>query len=329
MKKCCYLSIFFLLCLTFNSYSQFTLPFPDSLAVWTNTEWIGPDPLDPLSTTVSSPSTISSVGQDSLNGELYTFITHDYTWSLLDGPYIVGYYVGWNYIPESIGYYRVDSSKVYYTDHEPGIIAAGGSPFNTYTDNHFNTSGEILLYDFGLVVGDTFNVTTGDTLVVESIDSILINSYYYKRINFDPLPGPWMTLPDDYFWIEGIGSSLGFYPYVLNFESGSYFECFHEYWAPFDQMSYDSYSHSGACLTANADEYGSQRELSISPNPSNGEIQIQNAIEGTNLNFLDASGRTIITVPTNSSEINVDISDFAPGTYFIVHQNKTYKLMKF
>lgn len=77
---------------------------------------------------------------------------------------------------------------------------------------------EFLLYDFDLAIGDTFNLTPYNFKVLQSIDSILIEGAYYRKFNFE----------SNYYWIEGIGSSIGFFPYFDFFEKQLHFNCFYD-----------------------------------------------------------------------------------------------------
>jgi len=79
--------------------------------------------------------------------------------------------------------------------------------------HNYGITGERLLYDFSVNVGDVVNFFTlwgeaGEkTQVVESIDSILIDNHYRKRINF---VNYYSDTPND-SWIEGIGSTQGLF----------------------------------------------------------------------------------------------------------------------
>ena len=97
--------------------------------------------------------------------------------------------------------------------------------------------------------------------MLTSIDSVFIEGDYYRRFNFDALfPG----LGGSYYWIEGIGSSYGFFPYFYSFEQSLTFECFHE--DPDSLWLYPlfSYSHTNnGCqfLGLNETELEPEKEL--------------------------------------------------------------------
>jgi hypothetical protein len=120
-----------------------------------------------------------------------------------------------------LGHFRVDSLKVYYRD----LDTTYPSQYGCYLD-----TGDILLYDFGMEPGDTFYLATiggiPTSIILDSIDSVDYNGTYYRRFNFDTYL--YYTHEFSYYWVEGIGSVEGFFPFFYYFESGHYFRCFHE-----------------------------------------------------------------------------------------------------
>jgi len=86
---------------------------------------------------------------------------------------------------------------------------------------------EYLVYDFSLSVGDTFHIshpTVGveESYVIEGIDTVLVGNSLRKRFNFG---GP-QSLPESYYWIEGIGGGAGPFMSHYIFESWSVLRCF-------------------------------------------------------------------------------------------------------
>ncbi len=58
---------------------------------------------------------------------------------------------------------------------------------------------EMKIFDFNLMIGDTFPAVGPNPIIIESIDSVLIGNKYHKQF-----------LSNTNFWvIEGLGSSLG------------------------------------------------------------------------------------------------------------------------
>ncbi|XOV69279.1 MAG: hypothetical protein ACFHU9_08845 [Fluviicola sp.] len=175
------------------------------------------------------PYIIYSYDQSENNGETYYNV---YAQSHTQGvDYLFEWvWMGWP-MGEHIGRFRVDSLKVYYQRIQHGSVSCWDGLSYTgpaYTGYSYDVNGvydEFLMYDFGLQVGDTFHLTTSDSIALISIDSVLIEGDYYRRFNFDPLT---TVVGGNYYWIEGIGSKFGFFPYFYSFEQGLSFDCFHE-----------------------------------------------------------------------------------------------------
>lgn len=129
-----------------------------------------------------------------------------------DGPNYCkdAYFFAGDTLIQSMSYHRL------YRSNGTNIFYAGAlreENKKVYYRN-YNCSNTIVLYDFGLQVGDTFNLPTflcdysaGWSTAVTKIDSVMLeNMTYRKRFHFD-----W-----GYQWIEGVGSPAGLlYPYYL------------------------------------------------------------------------------------------------------------------
>ena len=214
--------IIFLL-LSTGAYSQVhEVPFPDSNAVWVQVKTklyppgMGPDEYCPF--IIYSYDSILESGETYYN--VYSRV-HDPAIDIL---------FDWVWEGQSsdqkIGRFRVDSLKVYYQNIPNNFSGCSSGPAYTgYCYDQNSCYDEFLMYDFGLQVGDTFDLTTQCQVLLNSIDSVGIEGNYYKRFNFDEIScyfgGP-------YKWIEGIGSSLGFFAYFNAFEQGLSFNCFQE-----------------------------------------------------------------------------------------------------
>ena len=65
--------------------------------------------------------------------------------------------------------------------------------------------------------------------------------------------------------------------------------------------------------------------LQVSPNPTTGLLTVQH--QGTKnglLNITDASGKLLLTLPLNEATLDVDISDFPKGIYFLQLQQEDH-----
>jgi hypothetical protein len=200
------------------------------------------------------------------------------------------------------GYYRVDSLKVFYKSY-PVI-----------------DSTEILLYDFGVQVGDTFRlnhqgnfaydgIVLGD-FIVHTIDSMLINDSYHKKIHF-------FSNHDEFMWIESIGSFEGFFPFVRGFESNYGFYCFFTQGIGIDINRIGEYPNyeivAQPCQYIDI-EVNENVNVNISPNPASDYITIQSEFKNLNYELYDFSGKTILNGKVNSK---IDVSQLESGIYFL------------
>src|SRR4051812_18181369 len=119
------------------SFAQINLPFPDSTAEWSETQIVFGGPGDPWEYSIGK---FFVDGDSSIGNQNYKKL---YWTSYCDST-----------PADLIGFYRIDSLKVYYRDYLPiGIPPLVVIP---YALDMYNNSGEVLLYDYGLQVGDTF-----------------------------------------------------------------------------------------------------------------------------------------------------------------------------
>src|SRR5690349_13203814 len=146
-----------------------------------------------------------------------------------------------------VGGYRQDipNKKIYCTAPDPLF---GGSGFNT---------GEYLLYDFALSVGDIFKsrpLTGCDTpSIVISIDSILIDNSYRKKINLQSVSSIGTISV-----IEGIGSEAGLLGHSC-FEKGISL-CYY-------QEEGIIFNNKTCIITTGVPEHLSSKQIMINPNP--------------------------------------------------------------
>ncbi|GAB5416066.1 MAG: hypothetical protein Crog4KO_13490 [Crocinitomicaceae bacterium] len=218
MKLLCIILLF-----SSSAFSQnHEVPFPDSNAIWVQykTKFYAPG----QGTDEFCPYIIYSYDQSEINGETY--------YNVYARPHVQGvdFLFDWQLIGASIdqkiGRFRIDSLKVYYQRiQHSSIWCTLGPAYTGYYFDSNNPNDEYLMYDFGLQVGDTFDLTTSYQIELLSIDSVLIEGDYYRRFNFDQLNS---VLGGNYYWIEGIGSTFGFFPFFYSFEQGLSFDCFHE-----------------------------------------------------------------------------------------------------
>jgi len=283
------------------SYAQIQLPFPDSNATWTQTAaWHTPP--DPPGRTAY---------RYFVNGDT-TFVNQDTLFPTTQYKKLSVYYLGDPNTIMTAGYYRTDSNKVYFHENpDPNY----NGPGRQYASEQFETANEILLYDFGLEVGDTFMINSTNPIVVSFIDSAILNGNSYKRISFNTLNW-WVS---DYYWIEGIGSSIGFFPYYYFFEYGVYLNCFNENGEDFifdlnGGSSCDDVSQNELALIP----------VNIFPNPATLEINVKGYNPGY-LKLCDMPGQ-IVAEASNSNKLY--LGNLAEGLYVLQLFDKKGNIVK-
>jgi len=192
------------------------------------------------------------------------------------------------------GYIREDSnSKVYFLGQLDSV--------------------ERLLYDFNLLVGDTFiymfNSVVPIELLVYSVDSVFIYDKYVKRITFLP----WET------WYEGIGSSCGVLSSGLGGIVGSSYDllCYYEN----DTLKYMNPDFNDCFISmtvGNVDDYNTnQIKAVIFPNPvvSTSILKVENMRDKkVVLEIYSLLGQRLMTTEIGE-QTTINNSDFESGIY--------------
>lgn len=122
----------------------------------------------------------------------------------------------------------------------------------------YNDTVEVLIYDFNLEAGDTFNLVfplsfTPDwpefeSMIVQEVDSVEFNDgSYRKRIVFETENSYSLCAEENLMWIEGVGSNVHpFYPLYDCFEYGIQLDCYinngNELYGKCQYLSVDKYS---------------------------------------------------------------------------------------
>jgi hypothetical protein len=219
-----------------------------------------------------------------------------------------------------LGFFRVEDEKVFYKGEIPFAI---GSPDST----------EILLYDFGLQVGDTFALTEEYIITVSSIDSIMLNGVNYEKINFadaynnqgvdglSPI-GPPFT---EYCWIKGIGSALGFFPYFPYFESEIQFNCFTKN----GEAILLNIETGGTCDNVGLAKVPKDKEIILYPNPSSGIIYLKSDDPMKQVTIYDFMGRVLSVEPPSGNPQNINLSYLKGGIYYLSVSESNLRKMPF
>ena len=217
-----------------------------------------------------------------------------------------------------------------------GIREEGGKVFANI-DTGYNKSGEFLLYNFTVNIGDTIQSVLNNgselsfPLIVTNIEYIfLLDVEKRKMISFD------MCNP----WIEGIGSVNGlFYPaYTLTTGLDMpHLICF-------KQNNTELYKATDLCpddnccdlLTGLVETQAGHKLSSILPNPTQDYALLQftnQSVSYTSVEIMDFLGQHIKTMTSNGSlEYRLDLTAYPAGVYFVlVHSlygNEVHKIIK-
>jgi len=309
------LTLFLLILNSSCSFGQIQTPFPDSNALWTQILYTPDNPFDPWNQPEEYVFQYFPYLTDTIEGKEYTRLyigadEQDYV-LLLDSD---GGDISW-YDFTLTGHYRIDSNRVYFrSDHE-------SVPFNNnYQSSYGFQTDEILLYDFNLQIGDTFQLTHVDQIRLESIDSIDIGGDYYRTFHFEFLTN--IALPDEYYWIEGVGSTIGFFSYFRFFEQYLCFDRFDEY-----EFNYYYQPTVGFCNYNGLEE--STSNFQFFPNPTADRVSIT-CSSGYPVNgFLtDINGEFIENLTINSTNYELDLSHLMTGIYIISLGSEKHRIVK-
>ncbi len=184
---------------------------------------------------------------------------------------------------------------------------------------------DILYYDFALDSGDTFCFDYFGTgcYPVTSVDSILIQGSYRRQINFQAHNGE--------TWIEGIGSTTGWFEWKWTGSISYSLRCFHEYG---NQL----YGYIGNC---HCDTYHigippSEPDdgLRVFPNPAATDVNLEfdNDPGEVSIELFDLTSGKISKIKAAGNKIKFNLSHLTSGSYFIVitdndHNRWTKKLI--
>lgn len=186
--------------------------------------------------------------------------------------------------------------------------------------NFQQDTSESLLYTFNnLEIGMILPINQGNaTIKVNGIDSVLLGSHYRKR--YEIQNSNLLFYPE--FWIEGIGSTKDLLsPFTYEFEWKYYTLCFEDTVAYYINTP-DGTDSCHYSLSIGIPE-NRNTELSISPNPAGNYINIQTTLQGKTawLTFYNSQGRLVQKMIVNADKSTMDISQLAPGIYFVRLQN--------
>lgn len=278
--------IFLLILFTVKVNAQTSVyhPMPDSIATWC--EWGSWGTLYPI----NEQAVMEMRGDTVINSVTYHKIV-----ATGHRHYAISYYVYFSY--EYRGAIRQDTAtrKVYWRDP--------------------NATGEFLLYDFTLGIGDTTQGYWNPGIVITQIDSVLVGADYRKR-----WWGYNTNIFDTVFIVEGVGSSRGLYR--LDYQYVEYNSVLNNFENGATTFVIDSFM-TCPFIAGVSDPGVTQMDITVAPNPSNGAFKIgYKSVEtqDVSLEIYDAAGRMMSSsLMTGTSEFiwNSDDGEFSEGIYFI------------
>ena len=226
-------------------------------------------------------------------------------------------------------FFDAGSNIAPYQPYKPyGLIKSEDQKVYHYFPENAPDSTPSLMYDFSLMVGDTFeSLYYGSfyppkpiSFVVNKVDSVLINNIPYKRFKFDKPILNGDTLSIDETWIEGIGSikrpieTLNFSIshdsiLVICTYSNNQFLWQHPDYSECDIADYLKVFDENPLM-----------ELQLYPNPTNKSLNIKiNEMDDLQtIKIHDIAGRLVLKRDldnVNEKHIELDISSLVNGIY--------------
>lgn len=178
---------------------------------------------------------------------------------------------------------------------------------------------EILLYDFGVEVGDTLHLQFLDfeafiEYYTESIDTIVIDGQTRKMIRFQTSYG----IPD--VWIEGIGSIMGPLDrgfFIIDAQPG--LTCYLKDGDVIYKTEETESCESGltCAIVTSSEEVPQANGIKIYPNPANADVWVESEIQGPiQVEIFAADGKLVSTAGYPEGQLaRVNTAALAPGMY--------------
>ncbi|WP_052595021.1 T9SS type A sorting domain-containing protein [Aureispira sp. CCB-QB1] len=175
----------------------------------------------------------------------------------------------------------------------------------TYILEPWETS-EVLMFDFSLNIGDTLNstyTTDGSPIVVDTItNEVLLNGVIRKKWMFD----------NGHFYIEGIGSSQGFFSPLFTFFG---------FWLEMNCVNDNNVLiYGNGCFRILEVEEVNVFETSLRayPNPVKDRLIVeQEEMDLVECKLFDLYGRMLLQKKIFSKVEEIDLSDFPQGMYIL------------
>jgi len=192
---------------------------------------------------------------------------------------------------------------------------------------------EYLMYDFTREVGETFEVLSIQDTWCRYIDDQYIEEMSVMNKSTEFIAGEDRIVLElealgEYIesWIEGIGSTTGFFPNGNGLDSASRLSCF--------TYQGETYLFNGytECVILGLADF-TKDDIFLSPNPVLNSSMLQLPLE-KNINSIkiyDFSGRLLKVGTINKTYYTIDAMDYPSGIYFyqVSSQNELIKTAQF
>lgn len=209
--------------------------------------------------------------------------------------------------------FYVDTSTVIFSNY----IREDTVARKTYILEPWN-SNEVLMFDFSLNIGDTLNstyTTDGSPIVVDTItDEILLNGVIRKKWTFD----------NGHFYIEGIGSSQGFFSPTFTLLG---------HWLETNCVNDNNvHLYGNRCFTildvSEVDVF--RNDFKVYPNPVEHNLIVERSIADlVYFKLYDLHGRIVLRKKISARVVEIDVSDLPKGIYvFSLDGKRHQKLVK-
>jgi len=182
---------------------------------------------------------------------------------------------------------------------------------------------DLLLYDFTLNFGDIFSsdYVAQDLEVIESDTILLLNGAKRRTWTLACMENPENTIT----WIEQIGTDYGVL-WPRDFCSGDYGDVRLTCYYRFEQLHYINEDIGGCFLSSTFDpESTLLADISVHPNPTQDHLTISapDDLHITRTELLNLHGRTHTRFHEHTSEVQLDLSSYPSGLYFVsIHTDK-------
>lgn len=166
---------------------------------------------------------------------------------------------------------------------------------------------EILVYDFGLAIGDTLSDRSAGTFVLSTIDSIqLTNGEYRKRFSFDDVSDNRLFA----YYVEGVGGSEGLInPLAIALGSWSYIMCMRE-------NGQSIYEWECNYLSVDLEETLPIPSLRLYPNPTTDLVHVEYPGQKIQIWLLDQTGK-VLDHQMGRNELEFDLQRYPAGIYLL------------